>query len=245
MYATTTTAGGSSTADPRGYIESVWGSYLALWPKILDAMHEAAELKATTPAGSLDHEAAGAALENLRRLAKLHTATVRKVEELGEYVTLGGAGLGAVPVAVLAAFSALAAVIAWSFRQYEAQRQVLDMIAAGTLTPDEAVRLQEAGPEPPTAVLGGLGIGVGGLALLALAAFLILNRWRDNPDLLVFHENPPDGVWSHRVYEVRYRHDDNRENYKHTFRPGVRLQGLPDGSVRLYHPSRPLWRDFD
>jgi len=245
MYAVQTT--GTAPApqeDPRGYIEASWDAFLELWPQILDAMHEAADIVATTEAGTFRHDTARTALENLRRLARIHTATVRKVEEYQGYLTLGRAGLGALPVAVLTAFSALALIIAWSFRQYQAQRDLLDMIQAGTLTPDEAARLQDTGPTPPTDILGGLGLGAGGLALLILAGLLLLKRWRDNPDLLVFHENPPDGVWSNRVYEVRYRHDENRENYKHTFRPGVRLQGLPDGSVRLFHPDRPLWRDF-
>ena len=168
MYALDVTGAPSPEQDPQGYIEAVWGSYLALWPKILDAMHEAASVAAATQAGTLAHDTARTALANLQRLAKVHTATVRKVEEYQGYLNLGRAGLGSVPVVVLTAFAALAAIIAWSFREYEAQRDLLDMIEAGTLTPEQAAAIQDTGPAPPPAILGGLGMGAGGLALLAL-----------------------------------------------------------------------------
>jgi hypothetical protein len=56
-------------------------------------------------------------------------------------------------------------------------------------------------------------------------------------------------VMSHRVYEIRYKHveadERGRRNFKHTFRPGVCAEMLPDGSVRLYHKDgKPLMRDY-
>jgi hypothetical protein len=67
------------------------------------------------------------------------------------------------------------------------------------------------------------------------------------PGLTVF-TNPPEGegeVVSERVYEIRYRHIEDGANYKHSFRPGVCAELLPDGSVRLYHrDGKPLMREF-
>lgn len=228
--------------DPVGYIKTVWADFVNLFPSILNQQHRAATYAATLPAGSVAQQAARAAVDALARLAKIHTATVRKVEEYGGYIGLSGV----LPVAIAAAFSALALIVVWSFREYEAQKQILDMIEAGTLTPEQATAVAEAtGPSPSLDIIGGLaGVGgVGVLLLVALAVVLFARRWRPNPDLMVFRENPGE-VWSGRVYDLRYRHDEDGGDYIHDFRPGVHMEGLEDGSVRLFHPSRPLWRDF-
>lgn len=48
---------------------------------------------------------------------------------------------------------------------------------------------------------------------------------------------------SKRVYEVAYKHDDDGKDYKHDFGPGVCLELLSDGSIRIYSMSgKPLWR---
>jgi hypothetical protein len=44
------------------------------------------------------------------------------------------------------------------------------------------------------------------------------------------------------VSEVRYYRGGGR-HYRHRFKPGVRQEILADGSVRLYHPRRPVWAD--
>lgn len=44
------------------------------------------------------------------------------------------------------------------------------------------------------------------------------------------------------VSEIRYHRGGGRW-YRHAFRPGVQQEILPDGSVRLYHESRPVWAD--
>lgn len=50
---------------------------------------------------------------------------------------------------------------------------------------------------------------------------------------------------SKRVYEVAYKHIEDGEDYKHKFAPGVCMELLADGSVRLYREDgRPLYRDF-
>lgn len=47
-----------------------------------------------------------------------------------------------------------------------------------------------------------------------------------------------------RVLEVRYIHDDDGEPYKHEFRPGVKMEALPDGSLRIYKPGSRVWSDL-
>ena len=205
--------------------------------------HRGAVLAARLPATDPKAAEARASVDAIARLIRIHAATVRKVEEYGAYVGLGAL---AIPPAILAALTALALIVAWVFREYEAQKQILDLIEAGTLTPAQAVELKQAsGPAPGLDILGGFAQvgGVGALVLLAVALVLFARRWRSNPELLTFHDNP-GGVWSSRVYDLRYRHDSDGEDYVHDFKPGVRMQGLPDGSVRLFHPSRRLWEDF-
>lgn len=247
MYASDISEGGAilqgPEADPVGYVRGIYLDFMDLFPQILNQMHRAATLAATLPPGSFAQQAARKAVDALGFLQRVHTATVRKIEEYGDYIGLSGA----VPVAIVTAFAALAAIIVWSFREYEAQKQILDLIEAGTLTPEEATAVANAtGPAPPTSILGSLaGIGGAGvLAILAVALLVFARRWKPNPDLLVFQENPPDAVWSRRVYDLRYRHDDDGADYVHDFRPGVHMEGLEDGSVRLFHPRRRLWRDF-
>jgi len=243
MYApgTTTTTGTPST-DPVAYLKATWAAFEGLFPSLLALQHRAANLAARLPEGP-KREEARASVDAIARLIRIQAATVRKVEEYGSYIGLGAM---AIPPAILAALTALALIVAWVFRAYAAQERILDMIEAGTLTPEQAANIKEAtGPAPGLDILGGLAQvgGVGALIIVALALLFLARRWRGNPDLLTFHDNP-GGVWSHRVYDLRYVHDDDGENYIHEFKPGVRLQGLPDGSVRLFHPRRRLWEDF-
>lgn len=230
--------------DPVGYVKGVYDDFLNLFPAILNQLHRASTLAATLPPGSYAQQAARAAVDALAYLQRVHTATVRKIEEYGGYIGLSGV----LPVAVAAAFSALALVVVWSFREYEAQKQILDSIKAGTLTPEQAQAIATAtGPKPSTDILGSLADigGVGVLVILAVALLVFARNWRPNPDLLVFRENPTDpDIWSHRVYDLRYRHDEDGADYVHNFRPGVRMEALQDGSVRLFHANRRLWRDF-
>lgn len=239
-----TVQGGLSTSlpslegmDPGEWLAAVWRKYLELWPAILGLQHRAAELAATSTPGTFAHSTARWVVEAAGELSRIHSATVRKVEEYSGYL-----GLGAYPVAVAAAFSALALVVLWSFRRYDALERILDSLDAGTLTPEQATALVDsAGIKPDVSVLGGLTTGVllGAVAVLGL---LLYFRRRANPDLVLL-ENPDD-VWSHEVTRLEYWHDDNGLPYFHDFKPGVHLQALEDGSVRLFHPRRPIWREF-
>ena len=51
---------------------------------------------------------------------------------------------------------------------------------------------------------------------------------------------------SERVYDVRYQHVDDGQDYVHDFGPGVELEALEDGSVELHHrDGHPLWETFE
>jgi len=224
--------------DPGAWIRTVWSRYLELWPRILGLQHEAAELAAAS-SGSV-RDSARRVVDGAAHLSRIHTATVRKVEEYSGYLGLGS---GAVVGASLAV-AALALVVLWSFRRYDALDATLEAVKLGALTPAEAASLLDAaGPMPDLSVLGGASAGL----LLGAAGMLALLLWaarrKSNPDLVLLGMNP-DPLWSDRVLRLDYVHGDNGEPYKHTFRPGVRMESLEDGSVRLYHPRRRIWRDF-
>ena len=88
-----------------------------------------------------------------------------------------------------------------------------------------------------------------------------------NPLLAVFG-NPPKGAvtGSDDIQAILYRHKEDGRDYVHPFGQGVKVQlkrdgstviraavnarsgvraiGLPNGSVLLRHPTKPIWRDF-
>lgn len=76
----------------------------------------------------------------------------------------------------------------------------------------------------------------------------IAKTTRKNPTLVTF-SNPSKsgraGMLSKRAYEVRYKHIEDGHAYKHEFGPGVCIELLRDGSVRLFHKDgKSLWGDF-
>lgn len=69
---------------------------------------------------------------------------------------------------------------------------------------------------------------------------------RENPDLLVLTNPPPRGeLMGKRVYKIEYQHAKDGKNYFHDFGSDVRMEALPDGSVRIYSTKgRPVWGEY-
>lgn len=76
-----------------------------------------------------------------------------------------------------------------------------------------------------------------------------INKSEDNPlrnPSLVTYANPPKGgkVMSDRVYQVKYEHMENGQDYYHDFDDGVEMIALPDKNI-LLKSDKDLWEDFD
>jgi hypothetical protein len=53
------------------------------------------------------------------------------------------------------------------------------------------------------------------------------------------------GQLSRRVFEIRYKHLADGQNYKHKFKPNVCMEALHDGSIRVYgRNGQPVVGDF-
>lgn len=236
-YRLTDTANGGEITDPESWLEARWGEFTGLWRRILDLQHRAAEVAAEAKAaGDLQrHAQAAEIVEALGDLAALHTKVVQRLE---------GFGLGGLPFVAVGAlgFSALATLALWIMRKYEAEAEKLRMIEEGTLTPDEAAAL-DPGPMPGGVLRSGLGTLVPWL-LLGAVAWALLPRLRRNPELMMLG-NPGGGDFGAEVHRIEYRHAEDGRHYYHDFKNGVRMDAEPDGSVRLSHPSRPVWAEFE
>jgi hypothetical protein len=152
-------SGDMTTEEATGYIREKWGAFQDLSRKIIDLQHRAALARqSATERG--DTESAEAALALIRTLGDLnqwHNQITLRVEQLGVLTGLGSviavAGLGV---------GALALLMLWAFRKYEAQERALEAIEAGTLTLDEYLELDAAVGKAP-----GVGPDLGGLLKLA------------------------------------------------------------------------------
>lgn len=72
-------------------------------------------------------------------------------------------------------------------------------------------------------------------------------RARRNPALVVMGANPRRGELIGTTVErltIRYKHAADGQHYYHHTQAGVRIQALPDGSLRLTHPTRRLWGEY-
>ena len=66
-----------------------------------------------------------------------------------------------------------------------------------------------------------------------------LTRYNDNPTLAVLGPLNPAHIFG-EVKCVKYRH--KTEGYReHNFGTGTKIEALPDGSVRIFHPSKRVW----
>lgn len=65
-------------------------------------------------------------------------------------------------------------------------------------------------------------------------------RARRNPVVAIVGN--PGRVFGKEVELIRYEHVTEGRRY-HRFKRGTKLEALPDGSVRIYNPTRPVWVD--
>ena len=77
-------------------------------------------------------------------------------------------------------------------------------------------------------------------------------RRKPNPSILVVGANPGgEGqkptrggrIFGKEVDEVFYVHVTEGPR-RHPFGKGVKVEALPDGSIRLFHPRKRLWKDM-
>lgn len=238
--------------DPEGFIRRNWERFRTLDREILDLQHRAARVAAAAgQSGDLERqEQAKEVIRALGRLKQVHDRALNQILGIADFLGIETAGMGAVPVVAPALVTGLALVVLWAFRSYAAQERKLELIEQGTLTPEQAAALDPGGPPAQAAaVIKEVGGLVKWLAfgLLAWAVVDMLDfdlPWSRNPPLVVYG-NPPGGMIGSDVEAIYYRHSADGRRYVHDFEEsGVQMIGLPDGSVLLEHPEKPLWSDF-
>lgn len=246
----------ASEGPARAYIQEKWAEFLNLGPRIIDMQHRAAVV-----AGALREAGDTAGYEQardvIRKLGALNIAHGKVIddyslERVGEALGLAGyQGLGAVPFVASGVFISIALVMLWAFKALGMYGRKLDLIESGVLTPAEAAALDPG--LAPGALFAGVA-DIGKLLLLGAVAWFALQAWqawqitggrlRRNPPLEIWSTNPP-GVMG-EVYDIRYQHADDGENYVHDFGPGVELEALDDGEIHLSHrDGLALWQEFD
>lgn len=237
---------GTILSDAAEYVRDQWDAFVHLSPRIIDLQHRAA-LAAQAARASGDATSEEAAKAMIRTLGELNVAHGRVLDHFQPYLQYVGLGAVAVPVVVATAFSALALVVAWYFRKVALQEELLEQLEAGNLTERGYLAAQEELGAMPGPVQAGTDLAKLALwAFLAWLAFQAFGVWRGlkpNPPLTIFKSNPP-GVMSDRAWFLAYRHADDGEDYIHDFGPDVHLEAQEDGSVCLWHPTRPVWREF-
>lgn len=166
------TGGLGQLPDPVGWIRGKVQEFYLLPAKIgADKARARRMLDILRARGDLQGAAqVEAALQELTQVQVRWNATAAKLAQLTEALGAAGVQLGVVPVAVLVLAGTVAALMAGVFFSYLKQRDLLNAIEAGTLTPEEAARLR------PSAF--GVDLGLGTLALVAGGAFLLLRKRR-------------------------------------------------------------------
>jgi hypothetical protein len=134
------------------YLRSRWGAFLDLEVGLLDLAHRAAVVSATLNArGDLVRAAlAREAVERLAELRALHDRAVRMFDQVRDGIP-SLQGLGAVPFVPLALVGivlALGAMVAFIFTRAGAEDRIVQLLEAGTLTPDQAERLLAEADQP-------------------------------------------------------------------------------------------------
>lgn len=118
---------------------------------IYNMEHQAATLQGIAHTqGNTDAEAK--ALAQRGRLAKLYTFYGKVDDQLSpvrEWLSRNGFGVIIIPVIVAVAAVAALVGIAYVIEQASTERQQLDALAAGLLTPDQLIRLRQTTKTPP------------------------------------------------------------------------------------------------
>lgn len=71
-----------------------------------------------------------------------------------------------------------------------------------------------------------------------------MGRVKTNPgELLVFGPNPDGVPIGDQVDAIYYHHVTEGPRVHEIETEGVCMEGLPDGSLRIYHATERLWRD--
>mgnify|MGYP001056942834 CR=1 FL=1 len=237
-------ADGTIWSNAAEYVKARWNDFLALESRIVDLQHRAALAAQTyTAQGKTElANAAKALIRELGELNQLHGKIVDRFRELAPYVGLGAVQI---PVILATAFSTAAIVLLWYFRKFDIQEKALEALEAGTLSEQAFMDMNAAvGPSPLRE-----GMNLAKLALWAFLGWLAFQMFntaapalRRTPPLVVFG-NPPELI-SGDALEIAYIHADDGQPYIHEFEGNVEIEALPDGSVLISHPTKPVWRDF-
>lgn len=254
----------------RQYLAERWAAFLDLGPSILDLQHRAAEVAfAAGEAGDTERkEQAQAIIRALGKLNVMHGELIDRMRDVAQFVGLGmgsfsnrslrAAGtLGALPAVPVWAVTVIVGVgtgVAAFFAKYAAQVKALNLLEAGTLTPEGYDAIVRAGGGSPIAEASGLVrlLLIGGAAWAAWSVWNQAGRplpARKNPPLVVWgRRNPPEdggAMFGSQVHQIRYRHASDGGNWFHDFAPGVQMFAEPDGSVSIRHrDGRRVWEDF-
>ena len=255
----------SSGENAAQYLRDRWDEFVGLQGHIVDLQHRAAVLaaEARERGDTATYDRARASIGVLGDLNVRHGQAVDHMREVASFVGVTGLGsyegLGAIPVAMIGAVTALALVVVWFFRAAELEERKLDLLEGGTVTVEE-LRMLDPGPAPAM-VLGqaaglakvlvaGLVIwvgfqlvqGAGGLKKLGFGR----RRSKKNPPLIVWDSNPPGNVIGRETAAVYYEHAQDGQPYVHEFGPDVELLAEPDGTIRMEHRGgKELWGEFD
>lgn len=235
-----------STEGATAWIRERWAEFEALSPAIIDLQHRAALAAQAYEArgNTIQADAARLLVRELAKLQQIHHQVLTWAEGIADTL-----GIGAVQIPLgIAGVSVAAILMVWVFRKYAAQERALELLEAGILTPEQFRELDILDPPGIGTDIGSIAGSLGKWVLLGVLALVVLEgvkRGRifgENPPLLLMG-NPPD-IMADNVGFIGYQHAQDGEWYLHEFDAGVRMETEPDGSLRIYHPSNSLWKDF-
>lgn len=242
---TATNVAAQEEAGALAYVREKWAAFEALSPKIIDLQHRAALAKQSYESMGRQTQADAARLLilQLAKLQQVHHAVLSWAEGAANAL-----GLGAVQIPLgVAGVTVAALLVAWIFRKYEAQEKALDLLESGVLTPEQFNQLDILDPPGIGADVAGIAGGIGKWALFIIIGLAVLEGMKrdaffKNPPLILMG-NPP-GPMSEDVAFIGYQHVEDGEWYLHEFEGGVHMDAMPDGTIRVSHPEKKVWKEF-